>query len=170
MKFLITMCGHCHLWKNSVLVGMDQEIRPWTHMMEVPQLHGLGPAASRLLDSYKLLLKVTTYNVHFHWKKILGGASTQTFPWICYWMSSLQVWYICWQLRAVVSPSSLSYLLLERMCSPKFSVLRHFCGLLLFCKHAWLAVSRLLLTTKNATMVGCGDSYCETYGICGTHI
>ncbi|CAK9864332.1 unnamed protein product [Sphagnum jensenii] len=35
-----------------------KEIRPWTHMMEVPQLHGLGPAASRLLDSYKLLLKL----------------------------------------------------------------------------------------------------------------
>ncbi|CAM6120158.1 unnamed protein product [Calypogeia fissa] len=34
-----------------------KEIRPWTHMMELPQLHGLGPAASRLLDSYKLLLQ-----------------------------------------------------------------------------------------------------------------
>ena len=29
-------------------------------MMEIPQLHGLGPAANRLLESYKLLLKVST--------------------------------------------------------------------------------------------------------------
>ncbi|GMH28284.1 hypothetical protein Nepgr_030127 [Nepenthes gracilis] len=35
-----------------------KEIRPWTHMMEVPQLHGFGPAANRLLEAYKLLLKV----------------------------------------------------------------------------------------------------------------
>lgn len=35
-----------------------QEIRPWTHMMEVPQLHGFGPAANRLLEAYKMLLKV----------------------------------------------------------------------------------------------------------------
>ncbi|KAL2642645.1 hypothetical protein R1flu_010232 [Riccia fluitans] len=35
-----------------------KEIRPWTHMMELPQLHGLGPAAARLLDSYKLLLQL----------------------------------------------------------------------------------------------------------------
>ncbi|XP_045801274.1 AUGMIN subunit 7-like isoform X2 [Trifolium pratense] len=34
-----------------------KEIRPWTHMMEVPQLHGFGPAASRLLEAYKMLLK-----------------------------------------------------------------------------------------------------------------
>ncbi|XP_024022256.1 AUGMIN subunit 7 isoform X2 [Morus notabilis] len=34
-----------------------KEIRPWTHMMEVPQLHGFGPAANRLLEAYKLLLK-----------------------------------------------------------------------------------------------------------------
>lgn len=27
-------------------------------MMDVPQLHGLGPAANRLLDSYSQLLKV----------------------------------------------------------------------------------------------------------------
>ncbi|KAK9191132.1 hypothetical protein WN943_019743 [Citrus x changshan-huyou] len=33
------------------------EIRPWTHMMEVPQLHGFGPAANRLLEAYKMLLK-----------------------------------------------------------------------------------------------------------------
>ncbi|KAM5551062.1 hypothetical protein ABKV19_027438 [Rosa sericea] len=34
-----------------------KEIRPWTHMMEVPQLHGFGPAANRLLAAYKMLLK-----------------------------------------------------------------------------------------------------------------
>ncbi|GAA0142215.1 hypothetical protein LIER_35537 [Lithospermum erythrorhizon] len=34
-----------------------KEIRPWTHMMEVPQLHGFGPAADRLLEAYKMLLK-----------------------------------------------------------------------------------------------------------------
>ena len=27
-------------------------------MMDVPQLHGLGPAANRLLESYSQLLKV----------------------------------------------------------------------------------------------------------------
>lgn len=35
-----------------------KEICPWTHMMDLPQLHGLGPAANRLLESYKLLLKL----------------------------------------------------------------------------------------------------------------
>ncbi|KAK9117838.1 hypothetical protein Scep_015931 [Stephania cephalantha] len=35
----------------------NKEIRPWTHMMEVPQLHGFGPAANRLLEAYKMLLK-----------------------------------------------------------------------------------------------------------------
>ncbi|KAG0557892.1 hypothetical protein M758_11G160700 [Ceratodon purpureus] len=35
-----------------------KEIRPWTHMMDVPQLHGLGPAANRLLYSYGQLLKL----------------------------------------------------------------------------------------------------------------
>lgn len=35
-----------------------KEICPWTHKMELPQLHGLGPAANRLLESYKLLLKL----------------------------------------------------------------------------------------------------------------
>ncbi|KAL0823658.1 hypothetical protein Bca101_047335 [Brassica carinata] len=34
-----------------------KEIRPWTHMMEVPQLHGFGPAAHRLLEAYNMLLK-----------------------------------------------------------------------------------------------------------------
>ncbi|MQM13426.1 hypothetical protein Taro_046350 [Colocasia esculenta] len=34
-----------------------KEIRPWTHMMEVPQLHGFGPAANRLLEAYDTLLK-----------------------------------------------------------------------------------------------------------------
>ena len=32
---------------------------PWTHMMEVPQLHGFGPAANRLLEAYKMLLKLS---------------------------------------------------------------------------------------------------------------
>nr|CAD1832787.1 unnamed protein product [Ananas comosus var. bracteatus] len=36
---------------------MAFEIRPWTHMMEVPQLHGFGPAANRLLEEYNTLLK-----------------------------------------------------------------------------------------------------------------
>ncbi|XP_020572269.1 AUGMIN subunit 7-like [Phalaenopsis equestris] len=35
-----------------------KEIRPWTNMMEVPQLHGFGPAANRLLEAYNTLLKV----------------------------------------------------------------------------------------------------------------
>ncbi|KAJ7526047.1 hypothetical protein O6H91_17G079300 [Diphasiastrum complanatum] len=35
-----------------------KEIRPWTSTMELPQLHGLGPAAHRLLESYKSLLKL----------------------------------------------------------------------------------------------------------------
>ncbi|KAH7663632.1 HAUS augmin-like complex subunit 7-like protein [Dioscorea alata] len=35
----------------------SKEIRPWTHMMEVPQLHGFGPAANRLLEAYNTLLK-----------------------------------------------------------------------------------------------------------------
>ncbi|KAG6524874.1 hypothetical protein ZIOFF_014818 [Zingiber officinale] len=34
-----------------------KEIRPWTHMMEVPQLHGFGPASNRLLEAYNTLLK-----------------------------------------------------------------------------------------------------------------
>ncbi|KAB2627000.1 hypothetical protein D8674_020618 [Pyrus ussuriensis x Pyrus communis] len=34
-----------------------KEIHPWTHMMEVPQLHGFGSAANRLLKAYKMLLK-----------------------------------------------------------------------------------------------------------------
>ncbi|KAG6524855.1 hypothetical protein ZIOFF_014799 [Zingiber officinale] len=34
-----------------------KEIRPWTHMMEVPQLHGFGPASNRLLEAYDTLLK-----------------------------------------------------------------------------------------------------------------
>ncbi|CAA7398909.1 unnamed protein product [Spirodela intermedia] len=34
-----------------------KEIRPWTHMMEVPQLHGFGPTANRLLEAYNTLLK-----------------------------------------------------------------------------------------------------------------
>ncbi|XP_028089092.1 uncharacterized protein LOC114289545 [Camellia sinensis] len=38
-----------------------KEIRPWTHMMEVPLLHGFGPAANRLLEAYKTLLKLWVY-------------------------------------------------------------------------------------------------------------
>ncbi|CAK9173912.1 unnamed protein product [Ilex paraguariensis] len=34
-----------------------EEICPWTHMMEEPQLHGFGPVANRLLEVYKTLLK-----------------------------------------------------------------------------------------------------------------
>ncbi|WVZ17315.1 hypothetical protein V8G54_010297 [Vigna mungo] len=41
----------------TVLLSLKLEIRPWTHMMEVPQLHGFGPAANRLLEAYKMLLK-----------------------------------------------------------------------------------------------------------------
>ena len=32
-------------------------------MMEVPQLHGFGPAANRLLEAYKMLLKVPNTNI-----------------------------------------------------------------------------------------------------------
>lgn len=32
-------------------------------MMEVPQLHGFGPAANRLLEAYKMLLKVPNANI-----------------------------------------------------------------------------------------------------------
>lgn len=35
----------------------NKEIRPWTHMMEVPQLHGFGPASNRLLEAYNMLWK-----------------------------------------------------------------------------------------------------------------
>ncbi|CAO2835073.1 unnamed protein product [Amaranthus hypochondriacus] len=42
---------------RSFNVIYTKEIRPWTHMMEVPQLHGFGPAANRLLEAYKMLLK-----------------------------------------------------------------------------------------------------------------
>ncbi|CAL5380461.1 unnamed protein product [Camellia sinensis] len=34
-----------------------KEICPWTHMMVGSQLHGFGPAANRLLEAYKMLLK-----------------------------------------------------------------------------------------------------------------
>ncbi|XP_073262874.1 AUGMIN subunit 7-like isoform X2 [Populus alba] len=39
-----------------------KEIRPWTHMMEVPQLHGFGLAANRLLEAYKMLWKAYHIN------------------------------------------------------------------------------------------------------------
>ncbi|KAI3676785.1 hypothetical protein L1987_86398 [Smallanthus sonchifolius] len=48
----------------------NKEIRPWTHMMEVPQLHGFGPAANHLLEAYKVVLKVFTHLV-FQWQ-LLG--------------------------------------------------------------------------------------------------
>lgn len=32
-------------------------------MMEVPQLHGFGPAADRLLEAYKMLLKVFHFDL-----------------------------------------------------------------------------------------------------------
>ncbi|KAH0896111.1 hypothetical protein HID58_045679 [Brassica napus] len=38
----------------------EPEIRPWTHMMEVPQLHGFRSAANRLLEAYNMLLKLHT--------------------------------------------------------------------------------------------------------------
>ncbi|KAL3565166.1 hypothetical protein D5086_033212, partial [Populus alba] len=41
-----------------IFSGNCKEIRPWTHMMEVPQLHGFGLAANRLLEAYKMLWKV----------------------------------------------------------------------------------------------------------------
>ncbi|KAF2288090.1 hypothetical protein GH714_004345 [Hevea brasiliensis] len=45
------------LFLSSKYFCRPDEIRPWTHMMEVPQLHGFGPAANRLLEAYKMLLK-----------------------------------------------------------------------------------------------------------------
>ncbi|XP_045801273.1 AUGMIN subunit 7-like isoform X1 [Trifolium pratense] len=62
-------CGQIGHWKRNCTRYLEEckkrkvsdasikEIRPWTHMMEVPQLHGFGPAASRLLEAYKMLLK-----------------------------------------------------------------------------------------------------------------
>ncbi|CAD6202194.1 unnamed protein product [Miscanthus lutarioriparius] len=41
-----------------------KEIHPWTHMMEVPQLHGFGPAANRLLEAYNTLLKLVSIEHH----------------------------------------------------------------------------------------------------------
>lgn len=35
-------------------------------MMEVPQLHGFGPAANRLLEAYKMLLKVFFFVVYWY--------------------------------------------------------------------------------------------------------
>lgn len=32
-------------------------------MMEVPQLHGFGPAANRLLEAYNVLLKVSFHTI-----------------------------------------------------------------------------------------------------------
>ena len=50
-----------------------QEIRPWTHMMEVPQLHGFGPAANRLLEAYKMLWKVSQHHFLFFMFIFLKG-------------------------------------------------------------------------------------------------
>ncbi|KAL3573937.1 hypothetical protein D5086_024550 [Populus alba] len=47
---------------RSFNVIYTKEIRPWTHIMEVPQLHGFGPAANRLLKAYKMLWKGKSCN------------------------------------------------------------------------------------------------------------
>ncbi|KAG6738518.1 hypothetical protein POTOM_058138 [Populus tomentosa] len=49
------------------------EIRPWTHMMEVPQLHGFGLAANRLLEAYKMLWKVSQHHFLFFMFIFLKG-------------------------------------------------------------------------------------------------
>eukprot|EP00249_Psilotum_nudum_P005004 c18497_g1_i2 orf=312-1316(+) len=55
-----------------------KEICPWTHMMELPQLHGLGPAANRLLESYKLLLKLlrSLRNLRDSYAAVAAGSDT----------------------------------------------------------------------------------------------
>ncbi|KAF9602050.1 hypothetical protein IFM89_024807, partial [Coptis chinensis] len=60
---------------------MDVEtIRPWTHMMEVPQLHGFGPATNRLLEAYKMLLKFlwTLRNIRDSHAAVSAGSSEST--------------------------------------------------------------------------------------------
>ncbi|PRQ43571.1 putative plant AUGMIN subunit 7 protein [Rosa chinensis] len=57
-----TLCSHLESFletARSFNMICTKEIHPWTHMMEVPQLHGFGPAANRLLEAYKMLLKVS---------------------------------------------------------------------------------------------------------------
>lgn len=67
LKFLIILFSQRKpfLMLSNVCGAHLQEIRPWTHMMEVPQLHGFGPAANRLLEAYKMLLKVPCYLCNF---------------------------------------------------------------------------------------------------------
>ncbi|KAL5730253.1 AUGMIN subunit 7 [Ranunculus cassubicifolius] len=55
----------------------NTEIRPWTHMMEVPQLHGFGPAADRLLEAYKVLLK-NLRNLRDSHTAVSAGSSDST--------------------------------------------------------------------------------------------
>ncbi|KAJ6854996.1 hypothetical protein NC651_039847 [Populus alba x Populus x berolinensis] len=50
---------------RSFNVIYTKEIRLWTHMMEVPQLHGFGLAANRLLEAYKMLWKVSQHHFLF---------------------------------------------------------------------------------------------------------
>ncbi|XP_073262873.1 AUGMIN subunit 7-like isoform X1 [Populus alba] len=54
-----------------------KEIRPWTHMMEVPQLHGFGLAANRLLEAYKMLWK--PYRVIYYFDTPVLGRRHQSF-------------------------------------------------------------------------------------------
>ncbi|KAI8025820.1 AUGMIN subunit 7 [Camellia lanceoleosa] len=57
-----------------------KEICPWTHMMVGSQLHGFRPAANRLLDAYKMLLKDhqwlklfhTRLSIHWDWSVSVG--------------------------------------------------------------------------------------------------
>ncbi|XP_028102988.1 AUGMIN subunit 7-like, partial [Camellia sinensis] len=44
---------------QSFIMIYTKEPRPWTNMMDVPQLHGFGPTANCLLEAYKMLLNVT---------------------------------------------------------------------------------------------------------------
>ncbi|CAL5340474.1 unnamed protein product [Camellia sinensis] len=54
-----------------------KEIRSWTQMMEVPQLHGFGPAANRLLEAYKTLLKRNLRNLRdAHAAMAVGSSKT----------------------------------------------------------------------------------------------
>ncbi|CAH9095667.1 unnamed protein product [Cuscuta europaea] len=58
----------------------NKEIHPWTHMMEVPQLHGFGPAANRLLEAYKMLWKFlgNLKNLRDSHAAVAVGSSTET--------------------------------------------------------------------------------------------
>lgn len=65
---------------KSFNVIYNKEIRPWTHMMEVPQLHGFGPAANRLLEAYKMLLKFLSNlrNLRDSHAAVAAGSSEST--------------------------------------------------------------------------------------------